>query len=47
MRDLLNILEDTLTESVGLANRKPGDLFSNAEGNQLTFQSLDFFPERG
>jgi hypothetical protein len=47
MRDLLNILEDTLTESVGLANRKAGDQFTDAEGSELTFQSLDFFPERG
>lgn len=47
MRDLLNILEDTLTESVGLANRKPGDLFRNSDGDVLTFQSLDFFPDRG
>lgn len=47
MRDLLNILEDTLTESVGLANRKAGDQFTNQEGAKLTFQSLDFFPERG
>lgn len=47
MRDLLNILEDALTESIGLANRKAGTKFTNPEGDELTFQSLDFFPERG
>ena len=43
MRDLINIV----TESTGLANRKPGSLFTNPEGDQLIFQSLDFYPEGG
>ena len=42
MRDLINILE-----SVGLANRKPGEEFRNDDGNLLTFQSLEFYPEKG
>ena len=42
MRDLINILE-----SVGLANRKPGEEFRNDDGDLLTFQSLNFFPEKG
>lgn len=47
MRDIINLLEDVVTESVGLANRKPGDQFRNADGDVLTFQSLDFYPDRG
>jgi hypothetical protein len=43
MRDLINIV----AESTGLANRKPGSLFTNPEGDQLIFQSLDFYPEGG
>ena len=46
MRDILNIL-DNLNESTGLANRKPGSLFTNPEGDQLIFQSLNFYPESG
>jgi len=34
-------------ESVGLANRKPGQLFRNAAGDELIFQRLDFYPESG
>lgn len=34
-------------ESVGLANRKPGQLFRNPAGNELIFQRLDFYPESG
>lgn len=43
MRDLINIIN----EATGLANRKPGSLFSNPEGDQLIFQGLDFYPEQG
>lgn len=46
MRNLLDII-DTLNESTGLANRKPGSLFTNPEGDQLIFQSLNFYPEEG
>lgn len=46
MRDLIDKLK-LLTESVGLANRKPGDVFKNADGNILTFSGLDFYPEQG
>lgn len=42
MRDLID-----LVESVGLANRKPGAVFVNAQGNRLFFSSLDFFPDAG
>jgi hypothetical protein len=44
MRDLINII---LTESVGLANRKPGDLWQNDQGDQVVFQSLTFYPDAG
>jgi len=42
MREYLEII----TEGVGLANRKPGEKFANPNGDVLTFQSLDFFPEK-
>ena len=47
MRDLLNLLERTLTESVGLANRKPGDRWANDQGHELIFSDLSFYPESG
>ena len=49
MRDLLNILDEvtTLSEGVGLSNRKPGEKFKNSAGDILTFQGLEFYPESG
>lgn len=47
MRDILNLLDSTLTESVGLSNRKPGTLFANPQGDQLIFQGLEFYPPGG
>ena len=47
MRDILNLLDPVLMESVGLANRKPGTVFANPEGDQLIFQGLNFYPEGG
>ena len=49
MRDLLTIIESlsVLDESTGLANRKPGERWSDGQGNELTFQSLEFFPKGG
>jgi hypothetical protein len=46
MRNILNQLE-IIAEGVGLANRKPGDLFKNPEGDVIAFQNLDFYPESG
>lgn len=43
MRELINLI----TESVGLANRKPGDLWQNDQGDQVVFQGLTFYPESG
>ena len=36
-----------LLESVGLANRRPGEVFANPAGDKWIFQSLDFYPESG
>ena len=42
MRELINLLEN-----VGLANRKPGEQFTNPSGQTLTFRSLNFYPDSG
>lgn len=42
MRDLID-----LVESVGLANRKPGDRWQNPQGDEIMFADLNFYPERG
>jgi hypothetical protein len=47
MRDILNLLDTVLIEGVGLANRQPGDLFKNPEGDTIAFQNLDFYPPKG
>ena len=36
-----------IAEGVGLARRQPGEMFKNAAGDQLEFQSLDFYPTTG
>jgi len=49
MRNLLDIINNTLSlnEGVGLANRKPGEKFKNNTGDIITFQNLEFYPEKG
>lgn len=47
MRDLLNLFQSALNEGVGLSNRSPGEQFKNPQGDVITFQSLDFWPESG
>ena len=47
MRDLLNLLDSILTESVGLANRRPGDRWASPGGDEIVFADLTFYPERG
>lgn len=42
MREFIQILE-----SVGLANRKPGDRWRNPQGDELIFSDLTFYPESG
>ena len=42
MRDLIDLLE-----SVGLANRKPGDRFANEQGQEIIFSDLNFYPKSG
>lgn len=46
IRNILNTLE-ILTESTGLANRKPGDIFKNSDGQEIVFTSVQFYPEGG
>jgi len=48
MRDILNLLDTiVVTEGVGLTNRRPGEQFKNSEGDVITFQGVDFYPESG
>ena len=47
MRDILDRLDDLLLESVGLANRKAGDQWSNPQGDTIIFVDLAFYPSRG
>ena len=47
MRDLLNLFDNVLTESTGLANRKPGEKWQNSQGQTLTFNNIGFYPEGG
>ena len=47
MRDLINTIDELLTEGVGLSNRKPGEKFKNSVGDIVTFQGLQFYPESG
>lgn len=46
MRDILQKLE-TLTESTGLAGRKPGDVFKTTDGDEIVFDNLQFYPAQG
>ena len=46
MRDILDLLEQ-LNESTGLAGRKPGDVFRNPAGDEITFDDLQFYPQQG
>ena len=46
MRDILDLLEQ-LNESTGLAGRKPGDVFRNPAGDEITFDDLQFYPKQG
>ena len=46
MREFINIIEH-LTESTGLAGRKPGDVFRNENGDEAIFNDIKFFPEGG
>ena len=39
MREIINLLE-----SVGLANRKPGDRWQNPQGDEIIFSDLAFYP---
>jgi len=51
MRHLINLFNPPsltpITESIGLANRKPGETFVNDAGDMITFMGLTFFPQDG
>ena len=49
MRDLLDIIDGVtpLAEGRGLSARQQGEKFTNANGDVITFQSLDFYPPKG
>jgi hypothetical protein len=48
MRDILDLLESiVLDESRGLAGRKPGDIFKNSKGEEITFDNIAFYPDGG
>jgi len=47
MRELINILENNLTEATGLAGRNTGDIFVDDNGNEVLFTNLKFYPETG
>ena len=49
-RDLITLIENLsapITEGRGLAARKPGEQYANANGDVITFQSIEFYPARG
>jgi len=46
MRDLLDTIT-ILSESTGLAGRKPGDKFKNANGEEIVFNNIEFYPRDG
>lgn len=46
IRTILNSLE-LLTESASLTSRKPGEIFRNSSGKEITFTQLKFYPEKG
>jgi len=45
--DLIENLSAPITEGRGLAARKPGEQYANANGDVITFQSIEFYPARG
>lgn len=47
LRHIFETRIEVLIEGRGLAARIPGEQFKNPTGDVITFQSLDFFPERG
>lgn len=48
MREFLDIIDTIIiTESRGLAGRKPGDVFRNSKGEEVTFDNIAFYPDGG
>ena len=46
MRDILDKIQ-IIAESKGLANRRPGAIFKNSAGDEITFVDLSFYPDGG
>jgi hypothetical protein len=46
MRDILDKLQ-LLIESTGLAGRAPGAVFKNEQGDEITFNGIQFYPQGG
>lgn len=46
-RNILNVIDLPLSESIGLANRKAGQTFINDKGELISFVAINFFPESG
>jgi hypothetical protein len=46
LRHIFETRIEVLIESRGLSARVPGEQFKNPQGDVITFQNLDFFPER-
>jgi hypothetical protein len=47
MRDILDKIHQVMIESVGLANRRPGDRWANDQGDEIIFSGLEFYPKTG
>lgn len=46
MRDIIDTLL-LLNESTGLAGRKPGDVFKDSNGDEIIFNEISIYPEKG
>ena len=51
MRDLINLLDNLVTEARGLSARQPGEKFSvvgsDSDQDTVVFQGMDFYPDSG
>jgi len=47
MRDIINVIDNLLSEGVGLARRRPGEQFKNPQDDVIVFQGLYFYPDKG
>jgi len=47
MRNIIDVLDNLMLESVGLANRTAGDVWISDRGDKIVFLGLKFYPARG